>query len=238
MNAATASSRARPWVGSLLAILSALLTVAVMQVKYPFFAVSSAYDIGMGASDEARMALIDQTQIMHRRNATVVLAIGGSLLAASLSLMADACCSTGKRAIAGLVWGGLWGALTGFVGSYAQGVIMPRGAMPSVTSTGLSQAVAFGMLGAGIGLMIGAFARSKKDAVTYAGTAALAGAGGGFLYAIPVGFVSVSGSNEGLIPAALIAQTLWLTFPFAAIGFAVSSLRAAPSADPLETISA
>ena len=43
-----------------LALVSALLAFGVLRTQYPFMVVSSNFDIGMGASEEARLALTER----------------------------------------------------------------------------------------------------------------------------------------------------------------------------------
>lgn len=216
------STSANPWLGTLLAIIAALVTVGFMRARYPMFVVSSEYDIGMGASVEARLALQQQTQAAERKNAMTIFALGGCLLAAGLAVVADACCGLPIRIVSGLVWGAIWGALTGWSAAQAQTIFIPAGSLPSVTNIGTTQAFTFGLLGAGVGLMFGGFTRNTRQALTSAITATIAGGGGGFLYAVIVGFVADAKSSAQLIPASALAQLLWLALPMTAIAFLLS----------------
>lgn len=213
-----------------LALLSALATAGALQAKHPFFVVPQEYDIGMGASNEARMALLNQTQIVDRKNAMLFLAIGGALLGTSLALVANACCSLPVRVASGLGWGATWGMITGLLSSQALLLIIPRGTLASVTTTGLSQAVAFGVLGAGLGLMYGGFAKNAKAIASSALTGMVAGTAGGFAFAMIVGFVAQAQNNAQLIPTGAVAQSLWLGIPFLAIAFGL--MKAAENMQP------
>ena len=222
------SAAAKPWVGTLLAIVATLATFGFVQARYPLFVVSSEYDIGMGASTEARLALQQQTQLVERKNAMVIFALGSSLLAAGLASVAEGCCAMPIRMITGFLWGAVWGTVTGWVASLAQSVFIPYDSFPSVTTTGMSQAFAFGFLGAGIGLMLGGYSRNARTAIASAITAMIAGGGGGFLFAIVVGFVADSQNSGQLVPDGAVARLLWLTLPFAAIGFLLSQPKPTP----------
>ena len=233
------SAGAHPWVGTLLGMVAALATFGFIRASYPLFVVSSQYDIGMGALPEARLALQEQTQLAERKNAVVIFALAGCLLAAGLAAVADGCCALPTRIATGFVWGALWGGVTGWAGSIAQLVFIPRGTFPSVTTTGMSQAFAFGLLGAGVGVMVGGFSKHARTALASAITATIAGGGGGFLFAMIVGFVADSQNSAQLVPSGAVAQLLWLTLPLAAIGFSLSQPQAAlrntsPSVAPIE----
>lgn len=225
MSASQRLTVANSWTGTALAIGAALVSLAVMQAAYPMFTVSSQYDIGMGASPEARLALQEQTRIVERQNAMAIFACGGSLLSAGLAVVARACCAAPVRVLVGLAWGAIWGLVTGWSAAQAQPTFIPAGVLPSLTNIGMLQAFTFGLLGLGIGLMFGGFSRNARSAVASGVTAMIAGGGGGFLYAIIVGFVADAQSSAALIPAGALAQFLWLGLPFAAIGFLLSDNR-------------
>lgn len=221
MNSSNMPTARAMWLGVVLATASALAVVGLLQAAHPMYVVPSKYDIGMGASEEARLQLLSQTQLADGKNDMVIFTAAGALLGCSLAMVACSCCGLPLRIGSGLVWGGLWGLITGLVASKAALLIMPVGSFPSVTSTGTAQGLAFGLLGAGIGLMYGGFTKNAKFVVSAVIGGLLAGAGGGFAFAMLVGFVAQFQNGSKLIPLGLVAQLIWLVLPFAAIGYAL-----------------
>ena len=201
-----------------LSIVSALVAYGVLRTQYPFMVVSSKFDIGMGASDEARLALISETDRVNRLNATIIMTIGGGLLGLSLAYAAAACCALPIRLVAGVVWGGVLGAAAGWIASTAIPYIVPRSSIPSLTSVGAAHGLLFGLIGAGLGLMVGGFAKNSQQMVSQLIKGGIAGVAGGFIYAIIVGFVAPGETASQLVPANAMAQLLWLAIPFAAVG--------------------
>lgn len=219
------------WLGVSLAIASALAITGLLQAAHPLFVVPSEYDIGMGASDEARLKLLAQMELADCKNDMAIFATGGALLGGSLAAVASCCCGLPLRLGCGLVWGGLWGLITGLISSKTILWIMPTGTFPTVTSTGTAQALAFGLLGAGIGLMYGGFTKNAKAIVSAVLGGILAGACGGFAFAMLVGFVAQFQNTSKLIPLGLVAQLLWLGLPFSAIGLVLPKSGAHQSPD-------
>lgn len=201
-----------------LSIVSALLAYGVLRTQYPFAVVSSKFDIGMGASEEARLALMSETDRVNRLNATVIMTIGGGLLGLSLAYAAVACCAVPIRLLAGVVWGCVLGAVVGWIAATAIPSIVPRNSIPSLTNVGAAHGLLFGLLGAGLGLMVGGFTRNSQQMVSQLIKGGLAGLAGGFVYAIIVGFVAPGETASQLVPANSVAQLLWLAIPFAAVG--------------------
>ncbi len=208
------------WSGLALAlsIVAALATYGVLLTQHPFVKVSSDFDIGMGASEEARLALMSETDKVNRLNAIIILTIGGGLLGLGLAIAATACCAMATRVIAGVVWGCLLGAGVGWLAATAIPFIVPRTSIPSLANVGAAHGLLFGLMGAGLGLMVGGFTKNTQQMINQAIKSGLAGLAGGFGYAVIVGFVAPGEMASQLVPANSIAQLLWLAIPFAAIG--------------------
>ena len=222
-------------IGLLLATASVFVVAGIVHAKHPFFRIPSDFNLEMGASNEKRLkyeALVQQANVS---NAMVVLATAGSLLAGSLSLVGQTCCSLASRILSGLVMGAIWGAATGYVAIIAQPLIVPRGTIPSATTVGASQALAFGLLGAGIGFIFSVTSRSMSSILTGTFKGLLAGGLAGFLFPIIVGLVVTTQESSDLIPKGLFAIMLWIAIPFAAIFFLVTqSSPTQPSKTPLK----
>lgn len=208
------------WSGLALAlsVVAALAAYGVLRAQYPFMVVSSDFDIGMGASNEARLALSSETDKVNRINATIVMTIGGGLLGLVLAIAASACCGLATRVLAGVVWGSVLGAMVGWLAATAIPTIVPRTSIPSLTNVGAAHGLLFGLLGVGLGLMVGGFTKNSQQTISQVIKSGLAGLAGGFAYAVIVGFVAPGEMASQLVPANSIAQLLWLVVPFAAIG--------------------
>ena len=214
------------WIGLLLATASVFVVAGIVHARHPFFRIPSDFNLEMGASNEKRLkyeALIQQT---NASNAMVVLAIAGCLLAGSLSLVGQPCCSLASRILSGLVLGAIWGAATGYVAIIAQPLIVPRGTIPSATTVGASQALAFGLFGGGIGLIYSVTSRSMNSILTNAIKGLLAGGLAGFLFPIIVGLFVTTQESSNLIPNGFLANILWIAIPFAAIFFLLTQFHA------------
>ncbi len=207
----------------ILSIIAGLASWGLLKAIHPAFTVPPEYEIGMGASNEARLALIAQQAWADRLNATVAFAIGGSLLCAVLSVTAFSCCALPLRIVIAIAWGAGWGALTGFVGSIAYPALMPSDSLPNTTNTGLAQAVVFAVLGLGAGMLFGGFSRNTTKIGKSMILGGVAGAAGGMLFPIFSGVIMPNQAITGLLQTST-AGALWLTIPFAAIGYALPAL--------------
>lgn len=209
-----------------LGFAACLATWGVMQWAHPFFTVADQYSIGMGASSEAREALLSQQARVDGLNAAVVLAVGGGLLAGVLALFAQPCCSTLLRLATSIVGGVLWGGMVGLVGVPLFAAMMPSDALPSPTNTGLAQGIAFALFGAGMGLLYGMYSRNKPTIVTGLVSGAIAGAAGGVLFPIISGLIMPSQSTSDFLAAGGMVRLLWLSLPMIAIAATVPTMCA------------
>lgn len=209
-----------------LGLCASLMTWGVLQWKYPFFTVSDEFSIGMGASIEARLALQNEQSRANRLNSAIVLAVAGGLLASSLAIFAQPCCSVSLRLITALIGGLVWGSVTGFVGASLFTAMMPSDSLPSPTSIGLAQAVVFAMFGAGIGLLYGMFGRDRATALNGMGIGAVAGAVGGVLFPIVASLAFPNQSTVEFIGASGVVRLMWLAFPIVSIAAAVTAFSA------------
>lgn len=223
-------NRINLWKGLLLATASVFVVTGVVHTKHPFFRIPSDFNLEMGAPNEKRLKYEDLVRQANASNAMVVLAIAGSLLACTLILVGQPCCSLPVRIFTGLVLGAIWGAATGYIAIIAQPLIVPRGTIPSATTVGASQALAFGLLGAGIGFIFSVTSRSLTSILTNTIKGLLAGGLAGFLFPIIVGLVVTTQESSDLIPKGLLAIMLWIAIPFAAIFFLVT--QSSPTQPP------
>jgi hypothetical protein len=210
----------------LLGLCASLMTWGVLQWKYPFFTVSDEFSIGMGASNEARLALQNEQSRTNRLNSAIVLAVGGGLLAGFLAIFAQPCCAAMLRLLTALVGGLVWGGVSGFVGASLFTAMMPSDSLPSPTSIGLAQAVVFAMFGAGIGLLYGMFGRNRAAVLNGIGIGAIAGAVGGVLFPIVTGLVVPSQSTVEFIGSSAVVRLMWLVFPMVSIAAALPAFSA------------
>ncbi len=210
----------------LLGLCASLMTWGVLQWKYPFFTVSDEFSIGMGASNEARLALQNEQLRANQLNSAIVLAVGGGLLAGCLAIFAQPCCAMILRVVTALVGGLVWGGVSGYAGAALFTAMMPTKSLPSPTSVGLAQAVVFAMFGAGIGLMYGMFGRNRAAILNGIGSGAIAGAMGGVLFPIVAGLVVPSQSTVEFIGASSVVRLMWLVFPLVSIAAAVPAFSA------------
>ena len=217
------NSCTKPLFSCLMAVVAALATWGALKAKHPFFTIPGKYNIGMGASNEARYALLSQQARVEQLTATVTLAMGGFLLSGVLALVANGCCSFPIRLLIALPWGAVVGAASGFIGSMAYSAIIPLDSFPNITNTGLTHAVVFAMFGAGLGMLYGGFSYNKQQAITATVIGASAGGLGGLLFPFVTGLAMPQQSIVGLVQTSIVG-TLWLGLPFAAIGFAVPSM--------------
>ena len=210
--------------GLLLTAASAFALAGLVHAKHPFFRISREFNLEMGAANEKRLEYEELTRQVNTSNATVVFAMAGSLLAGCLSWMGNPCCSLTTRVLSGLVLGALWGAITGYIATFAEQFIVPRGAFPSATTTGVSQAVAFGLLGGGVGLIFALTSKTMNSVVSNVLRGILnvlkgilGGSLGGFLFPILAGLVATAQNSSNLIPIGFLGLLLWIAIPFATI---------------------
>lgn len=221
---ATSPSQLAISIGScLMSIVAALATWGTISAKHPFFTVPSRFNIGMGASNEARIALLTEQARVDQKNAMVAFTVGGVLISSVLVFVASGCCSRATRFAIAIPWGAFVGVATGFLGSISYAAINPNGSFPSTTNSGLGQAVAFGIFGAGLGLLYGAFSRNKFQAMYSTFVGCIAGAAGGLLFPIVTGLLMPNENIAGLLHTS-VPGAIWLGLPFAAIGFALPGM--------------
>ncbi len=225
-----------PGLAIILSLVGALMAYGVLVTQYPFTTVPSSFDIGMGASEEARLALMSETDRVNRINATIIMIVGGGLLGAALAFPAVACCGLTTRLIAGVVWGCVWGGIAGSIGALAVPYIVPRGALPALTNVASAHGLLFGLFGAGLGAMVGGFTKDSKQIVNQLIKSGLAGMAGGCLYAVLVGFVAPGEVATQLVPANSIAQLLWLVVPFVALGASTVQKLTGSPVRPVPTV--
>ncbi len=230
-------NRMNLWFGLLLITASVFALSVLVHAKHPFFHLPRDFNLEMGASNEKRLQFEALNRQVNASNAMVVFSIAGSLLAGCLSLVGRPCCSLALRVLCGLVLGAIWGATTGFLAIIAQPLIVPRGSIPSATTVGASQALAFGLLGGGIGLIFTITSRSMNSILSNAIKGILAGGLAGFLFPIIVGLFVTTQESSNLIPKGFVALILWIAIPFATIFFMVTQIRTPqPSkTPPIET---
>ncbi|HUP77452.1 MAG TPA: hypothetical protein VM260_02750, partial [Pirellula sp.] len=172
-----------------MSIVAALATWGALCATHPFFTVPSSFNIGMGASNEARIALLTERARADQKNAMVAFTVGGVLMSSVLGFIASGCCSGATRISIAIPWGAFVGVATGFLGSVFYTAINPNGSFPSTTNSGLGQAIAFGIFGAGLGLLYGAFSQNKFLAINATFVGCIAGAAGGLLFPIVTGLL-------------------------------------------------
>jgi hypothetical protein len=221
--------------GGGIAVVAAVIVWAITNARYPYFTVPEEYSFGMSPPPEVVIAYLKQKSRVDTLNAMITLGIGGGLMGAGLAAVARGCCTLPLRLAAGTIWGGFWGAATGYVAVMAFAALLPRTSIASLADTGKAQAVVFALLGLGLGLLYGGFSRSPRGLIVAAITGAFVGGIGGGLYAILSGLIAPTQSTQEMIPRDWTARLLWLLVPFTAIGFllptfsqqtpAVSSLR-------------
>jgi hypothetical protein len=207
-----------------LALAAAAATWGFVHAKHPVFKIPSQYDIGMGASYEARAALVNQMSLAERKNATLVTAVAGGLLAAAVALATPGCCMAVLRLLFAIPWGACWGAGTGYIGAVLYQTLLPSAIQPTVMDTAKVQGLFFALLGAGIGLMVGILYRSLRSMLVGLLGGAIAGGIGAVAYPIVAAVAMAAASTEGLIPEGTPVRLLWLSLPFACIGFATPTL--------------
>lgn len=212
-----------------------LATWGVLQWKHPFFRVADQYSIGMGASNEAREALMVQQARVNRLNAAVILAMGGGLLSGVLALFAQPCCSPLIRLTTSIVGGTLWGGMSGWMAVLLFAAMMPGDSLPSPTNIGLAQGTSFALFGAGMGLLHGMYSRDKSTIVTGLISGALAGAAGGVLFPIITGLIMPSQSTVEFLAEDGIVRLLWLSLPMVAIAVVVPTMCTKAGVAPLES---
>ena len=218
-------NRMNLWLGFLLITASVFALGGFLHAKHPFFHLPSDFNLEMGASNEKRLKYEALNRQVNASNAMVVFAIAGSLLAGCLSLVGRPCCSLTSRILSGLVLGAIWGATTGFFAIIAQPLIVPRGSIPSATTVGMSQALAFGLLGGGIGLIFAMSSRNMNSILSNALKGILAGGLAGFLFPVIVGLFVTTQDSSVLIPKEYLALLLWIAIPFATIFFMMTQFR-------------
>jgi hypothetical protein len=211
---------AKPILSCVLAVVMAVATWGVIKSQSPFFTVGEEFNIGMGASSEARQALLSEQAKADRMNSTVALSIGGALLAGTLAIFAFECCSLPLRLLFAIPFGALAGAFSGFLGAIAYSKIIPADSFPDTTNTALAHAAVFAVFGGSIGSLFGFYGRNKNMLATTIVTGALAGAAGGLLFPIVTGVAMPQQNIVGLVQTSP-AGLFWLGLPFAAIGFLV-----------------
>ncbi len=213
----------QPHVAVLCAVgfIAAILTWSVLQWQYPFFTVSDEYSIGMGASNEAREALMSQQARVDQLNAAIILCVGGGLLAGLLSVFARPCCSLLVRLLPSIVAGALWGAVVGYLGPILFALLMPKDSLPGPTSVGFAQALVFALFGAGIGFLFAVVGRNKHTLLTATASGAVAGAAAGVLFPMIAGLVLPSQSTVSFIGESGMVRLLWLSLPMIAIAAAI-----------------
>ncbi len=224
------SASTRMILGMIAVLFASAITYCALWQQYPWFKVSSEFDIGMGASNDARMQLVQQMQMAATRNSCAAFALGGSLLGAALSLVAPGCCSLWMRIISGWYAGAFWGGLVGYFGSMAYLVFVPRGVLPSLTGLVGAHALTYGLLGLGLGSLFGGYSRSAQNIVSRLLGGLIGGAVGGLLFAILVGFVGETQKGTEIIPNGALAQALWVMLPSLAIGWGILHERKPPPA--------
>ncbi len=210
--------------GGCISVLAALGACGVLYFKHEFFTVDNAeFGIGMGAPAEARLRLFAEQARILRLNALVTFAIAGGLLAAGISLAGAPCCSVPTKMAAGAIWGTLWGAVSGFLGAAVFNSMIQYGTQAEAVQAGLAHGAAFSILGAGIGLMFGGYHRGLSPKLQGLIVGAVAGLAGGIGYSA-AGLFIPSHSTEDMLPVDNIVRLLWLTVPFAFIGFLLPSM--------------
>ena len=207
--------------GCFLAIVASVATWGVLHTKHRFYSVDSKFDIGMGASNNARTALDAETARIDRLNAAISLAIGGCLLAIALAAVANSCCALPLRIVTAVPWGVVCGAGTGFLGPMVFAALMPRDTLHSATSTSIAQGATFACLGLGMGLLYGAYSGSAKTLGTAAIIGAVAGGIGGIAFPTIASVIMPTQSTATLISDVSMVRLLWLSIPFTCIGFAI-----------------
>lgn len=226
-------NRMNLWLGILLITASVFALSGLVHAMHPLFHLPSDFNLEMGASNEKRLKYEALNRQVNASNAMVVFAMAGSLLAGCLSWVGRPCCSLTLRVLCGLALGAIWGAITGFLAIIAQPLIVPRGSIPSATTVGASQALAFGLLGGGIGLLFAIPSRSMNSILSTALKGILAGGLAGFLFPIIVGLFVTTQESSNLIPKEFLALLLWIAIPFATIFFMVTQIRTPqPSKSP------
>lgn len=199
-------------VGNLLsAVGAALIAWGFIHSQHPVFEVPKQYHITeMGAPDEKVEALRVQQARADRLNAMLDIAVLGGLLAGAMALGRYACCSIPLRAIVAIPWGLLVGAAAGFIGSLAYENLTPASIQPTVLDTVKVQILLFAPLGAAIGLMMGAFARSLRSMIGGTVAGGVAGAVAGTSYPVIAAMIMPSASTDFLIPTESVVRLLWL----------------------------
>ncbi len=223
------SASTRMILGMIAVLFASAITYCALWQQYPWFKVSSEFDIGMGASNDARMQLVQQMQMAATRNSCAAFALGGSLLGAALSLVAPGCCSLWMRIISGWYVGAFWGGLVGYFGSMAYLVFVPRGVLPSLLARRCSCPY-LRLAGARARFVVWwLFTFSSEHRITVVGR---------FnrwrrrclLFAILVGFVGETQKGTEIIPNGALAQALWVMLPSLAIGWGILHERKPPPA--------
>lgn len=213
----------KPWIFPLFGLLSALATFAWTAAAHPFFVVSNRPDHSTSDLASQRSARVYQLQLAERKNAMIVFSIAGSLMAISTVLAAPTDRTMALRMTAGLEWGALWGVMTGYVAALTLSLFTAGRDDAAMVAVGVTQAIAFGLLGCGMGLMAGGLRRMFRQSAKSALVATAAGAISGFcgaillqvLFASSDGFIADGVTR--LIPSRPAAQWLWITIPLVTI---------------------
>jgi hypothetical protein len=188
------------------------------------------------------VALVQQQQLAEKKNATLVVAIAGTLLAGAVAMGTPAYRSVIVRLLAALPFGALWGAATGFLGAVLYQKLIPTAIQPAVSDTVKVQALFFACLGLGVGALMGALCRGGRGLPAGVLGGALAGGLGGLAYPILAAIALSSQSTEHLIPEGTSVRLLWLILPFTAIGFLVPAMlnppRSAAAPEAAEPVAA
>jgi hypothetical protein len=204
-----------------LALVAALIAWGYHKTKHPVFLVPEKYHVlEMGAPDAKVQALKAQQFRVDRLNTALLMAVLGGPLALAVAMGAHACCAAWTRALVALPWGVLWGAGTGFLAAMAIQRFTLQ-AEPTVTDAVREQSILFGILGAGIGLLIGAFGGSVRSLAAGLVGGAATGACAAVLFSIIVSLAMPTVAYRVFVPTGQVARLLWLGIPCVCLGYAL-----------------
>lgn len=218
------------------ALLAAGVVWGVLGWKHEFFSVDSEkFGIGMGASNDARLRLFAEEARILRLNALVTFAIAGGVFGIALSLIGNNRCSLSTRGIAGVVWGTVWGAASGFLGAMAFGAIEKAGSETfgpvEAIQAGLAHGSAWAIFGAGLGLMFGGYRRLLSQMVQGTIIGAIGGLLGGIGFSA-AGVLIPSHATHLFLPTDVTVRMLWLGIPFVLIALLLPMMVRTQTARP------
>ena len=205
-----------------LAVTASLATWGILHFKHRFYTVSSDFDIGMGASNEARLALEAETARIDRYNAAIALSIGGIWLAIAASIVSNSSAALPVKILVAVPWGAACGAGAGALGSIAFNRLMKDESLTSAATSGIWQAAVFALLGLGMALLHTWFERAWKNLARSALLGAFAGCLGGIAFPVITGIILPSHSTSTFISDVSIVRLFWLLVPFTCVGLSLA----------------